>query len=122
MRLVVSSISFEIFSFSSSCVSGFSSMAFSSTMRASSAAMKSAICFFSASLCAQLVVGEFLDRGVDGLDLLQIRLDLFAVLVGFRAEEGFDYTCNYIHNAFIVFSVRVLNLTKITSFLELRNS
>ena len=71
---------------------------------------------------AQLVVGEFLDRGVDGLDLLQIRLDLFAVLVGFRAEEGFDYTCNYIHNAFIVFSVRVLNLTKITSFLELRNS
>ena len=33
--------------------SGFSSMAFSSTMRASSAAMKSAICFFSASLCAR---------------------------------------------------------------------
>ena len=53
MRLVVSSISFEIRSFSSSEVSGSSSLAFSSTMSASSRAMKSAICFFSASLRAR---------------------------------------------------------------------
>ena len=53
MRFVVSSISFETFSFSSSDVSGFSSVAFSSTMRASSGAMKSAICRFRASLRAR---------------------------------------------------------------------
>ena len=39
---------------------------------------------------AQLVVREGLDSGVYGLDLLEIRLDLLAVLVGFRAEEELD--------------------------------
>ena len=62
---------------------------------------------------AQFVVRELLDRGIDGLDLLQIRLDLFAVLVGFRTEEDFDYTCKNIHNVVVVFGVTVLNPTKI---------
>ncbi len=53
MRLVVVSISFEIFSFSSSDVAGCSSRAFISTMRASSSAMWSAICRIRPALCAR---------------------------------------------------------------------
>ena len=39
---------------------------------------------------AELIVRKRLDRGVDGLDLLDVGLDLLAVLVGFRAEDGLD--------------------------------
>ena len=60
-------------------------------MRASSAAMKSAICFFSAlEAGAQFVVGKGFYGRVDGFDLFEIRLDLLAVLVGFGAEDEFD--------------------------------
>lgn len=39
---------------------------------------------------AEFVVREGLDRGVDGLDFLDVGFDLFAVLVGLRAEDEFD--------------------------------
>ena len=39
---------------------------------------------------AEFIVRKRLDRGVDGLDLLDVGLDLLAVLVGFRAEDGLD--------------------------------
>ena len=41
------------------------------------------LCFQRLAACAQLVVRELLDRGVYGLDLLDVRLNLFAVFVGF---------------------------------------
>ena len=45
----------------------------------------------------QLVVREGLDRGIDGLDLVDVGLNLFAVLFGLGAENGFDYACKNIH-------------------------
>ena len=39
---------------------------------------------------AQFVVGKGFYGRVDGFDLFEIRLDLLAVFVGFRAEEKFD--------------------------------
>ena len=62
---------------------------------------------------AQFVVRERLDRGVDGLDLFEIGFDLFAVLVGFRTEKGFDYACKNIHKVVVVSELRILNPTKI---------
>ncbi len=51
--------------------------------------------FFAAG--AQTVVRERLDFRVYGLDFLEIRFDFLAILVGFRAEDHFDQTGNYIH-------------------------
>ena len=50
-----------------------------------------------AAQCAEFVVREFLDGRVDGLDPVDVGLYLFAVFVGFRAEEQFDDACCYIH-------------------------
>ena len=65
---------------------------------------------------AEFVVRKGLDRRVYGLDLLQIGLDQFAVLVGFRAEEGFDDAGNYIHTVCRDFRVLVVKPTKIGIF------
>ena len=72
------------------------------------------------AVSAEFVVGEGFDRRVDGLDFLQIGFDQFAVLVGFRTEEGFDDTGNYIHTFCVVFVFSVVNPTKILIFRKIR--
>ena len=85
MRLAVASISFEIFSFSSSVAGLVLSDEVGDPLHQ------------IAAQCAEFVVREFLDGRVDGLDPVDVGLYLFAVFVGFRAEEQFDDACCYIH-------------------------
>ena len=79
MRLVVSSISFETFSFSSSHDAGFVGCDEIGDLLLQRFASG-----------AQFVVGKGFYGRVDGFDLFEIRLDLLAVLVGFGAEDEFD--------------------------------
>ena len=71
---------------------------------------------------AQLVVREGLDRGVDSLDLLDVRLDLFAVFFGLGAENGFDYACKNIHISVCCFFGLDSKSCKDTYFLRFINS
>ena len=86
MRLVVSSISFEIRSFSSSEVSG-SQLDDAGFVRGD---VVGDLLFEPLAAGAQLVVRKGFYRRAYRLDLLEVRLDLLAVFVGFRAEEKFD--------------------------------
>ena len=80
MRLVVSSISFEMRSFSSSEVSGLFEDGFQFDYAVFVGGDEVGdLLFESLAASAQLIVRESFDSGVDGLDFLEVRFDLLTV-------------------------------------------
>ena len=77
-------MSFDIFSLSESEVSASSSLAFCSTIFASGAGKEAGYLLHQGGAAgAELVVRELLYRRIYLLDLVYVRLYLFAILIGF---------------------------------------
>ena len=59
-------------------------------------------------VCTEFVVGEFVNFGVDGKNLVQDGLDSLHIPVTLRAEYLFKYVC-YCHNSFYIYLANILN-------------